>query len=347
MMLFLAQYPEADRQQEGMAQRIVAMDEQFSACPRIYLFISHRQYCKKIKREIKPGIYQYHCNTFLHCFFVLSLFRKAKTIYIHSVVHLLAFLLYFPFIPKRAKVIWDIHGLAPEEQIMAGAMQRAKWYSICETKLIHRANMAIAVTQRMIQHFREKYPKAKPHYLVYSILPTHLLQETYMLPQSPTTVPVVEVIYSGNTQKWQNIELMLQIIKANLWPHIHYTLLTGEPEQMKKQLLAYGLDQHPAVCVKKVMPSELKHYYKQAHYGFILRDDIPVNRVACPTKLTEYLFYGILPIVKSADIGDFKAMGYEYIHYAHFNRTVSQRKSSANQVLAKTLLEKEQKITPI
>ena len=49
------------------------------------------------------------------------------------------------------------------------------------------------------------------------------------------------------------------------------------------------------------------------HLGFVLRDDVLVNRVACPTKLLEYIQYGVLPIVLSDAIGDFKELGYKYI----------------------------------
>lgn len=53
--------------------------------------------------------------------------------------------------------------------------------------------------------------------------------------------------------------------------------------------------------------------YQTAHYGFVLRDDITVNNVACPTKLVEYLQYGILPILLTPNIGDFAARGMEYL----------------------------------
>ncbi|DAB11228.1 TPA: hypothetical protein CPT98_01885 [Candidatus Gastranaerophilales bacterium HUM_19] len=46
-----------------------------------------------------------------------------------------------------------------------------------------------------------------------------------------------------------------------------------------------------------------------------MRDDIIVNRVACPTKIIDYLEYGIIPIISCPEIGDFNKMGYSYIHY--------------------------------
>ena len=63
---------------------------------------------------------------------------------------------------------------------------------------------------------------------------------------------------------------------------------------------------------------ELILEYKKAHYGFILRDDITVNHVACPTKLIEYMQYDIVPIMLSPRIGDFFDMGLEYIPVEDF-----------------------------
>jgi hypothetical protein len=59
--------------------------------------------------------------------------------------------------------------------------------------------------------------------------------------------------------------------------------------------------------------------YSAADFGFIVRDKSPVNGVACPTKLIEYLCYGVIPIVELVEIGDFAAYGYEYVSLADFN----------------------------
>lgn len=346
MILFLAQYPYAGQEQEGMNQRIIAMDDHFADRSRSYLFISHRQYWRRKKREIKPGVQHYYCNTFLHFFFILSLLRRADQYYVHSVVHVLAFLLYLPFFSRKKRLIWDVHGVAPEEQTLAGNATRAKQYALCERVLMKRAQVAICVTDRMVVHYKQKYPWAHITYQVYGILPAHLLQDAYELaPVQPSDI--VNVIYSGNTQRWQHITLMLQCIREHRAPHIHYTILTGDLQGMRQQLKEAGLEHEPTITLAKVAAHELKSYYSRAHYGFILRDDIAVNQVACPTKMVEYLYYGMVPIVKSADIGDFKALGYEYISYRDFSKQVNPVKSRVNHELAKQLLQKKMKCLSI
>ena len=62
-----------------------------------------------------------------------------------------------------------------------------------------------------------------------------------------------------------------------------------------------------------------KDVYMKAHYGYVLRDDITVNNVACPTKIADYFKYRIVPIVSSPKIGDFTDLGMKYITLEEFN----------------------------
>ena len=68
---------------------------------------------------------------------------------------------------------------------------------------------------------------------------------------------------------------------------------------------------------------EMKEVYRHAQYGFVLRDDIVVNNVACPTKIIDYIKYDIIPIVKSPHIGDFEGMEWNIYHWKIFCRTGS------------------------
>ena len=126
---------------------------------------------------------------------------------------------------------------------------------------------------------------------------------------------------------------MLKTISQNISDNIHYTILTGELDIMKSLLVKSKLDNLVSINVLSVQPSQLSEYYQKANYGFILRDDITVNNVACPTKLVEYLNYGIIPIVLSDKIGDFKELGYEYISVQDFSVDLPILKSKINQKL--------------
>ena len=62
-------------------------------------------------------------------------------------------------------------------------------------------------------------------------------------------------------------------------------------------------------CAKSDLGSE----YQKYDFGLVLRDDTTVNRVACPTKLYEYMSIGLIPIVRTPALGDFLELNYAYI----------------------------------
>src|SRR5690606_4791602 len=130
---------------------------------------------------------------------------------------------------------------------------------------------------------------------------------------------------------WQNIDLMIRLIKSNRSDRIKYTIMTGEPVEMIRRLGEEGLLVDDGLEVLTVPSNKLARYYRTAHYGFILRDDMLINRVACPTKMVEYLYYGIIPVVKSSKMGDFDALGYEYVSYEDFTDALPARQSRINE----------------
>lgn len=341
MLLVLANYPDEKTQKEGMSQRMIAVDEQLDDRPRQYLFVSHRLFWQREKETPKPGLVQYRCNLFAHFFFILRLLRQSKTVYIHSVINVLPWLPLVPFLPRRARVIVDAHGVVPEEATLGGNRTKAWLYGLSERLAMRRADMVITVTKAMETHFRQKYPQSKARYETCPILPAHIVGDGNV-DLAVQGEEDVHVVYSGNAQPWQNIELMLAVIRENRSPRIKCHILTGDIPSMRRHLEEAGLADDPHIELATVPPDALRDYYRMAHYGFILRDDITVNRVACPTKLVEYLHYGVIPIVKQPEIGDFNALGYEYIHHEDFSTALRPRKSARNHALAAQLVRDAQ-----
>src|SRR5439155_1739018 len=114
------------------------------------------------------------------------------------------------------------------------------------------------------------------------------------------------VVYSGAAQRWQNVELMLELARDGI-DRFDFTFLTSDPAAFERAAERHGL--RGRVAVHSAPREQLPRYYRRADYGLVLRDDGVVNRVACPTKLSEYLAFGLIPVVKSPDLGDFPALG--------------------------------------
>ena len=113
-------------------------------------------------------------------------------------------------------------------------------------------------------------------------------------------------------------------------PRYKFLILSGQKKRFE-HLIRHKNFPAGKIDVISVKPEELESYYELAHYGFILRDDILVNRVANPTKLAEYLQYGIIPVVKLVDIGDYARYDYDYLPYGEVNNSLTPRKSQKNR----------------
>lgn len=338
MILFLSKYPETAQDfQDGFYQRVINIDTLFETRKRTYLEVKlFGNWIKKHKIYDEKRV-QIECNMFLHLFAILKVFSSADLVYIQSIYNLLYT---FPFLKSfKKKYVLDLHGVVPEELQLLGNSIKSKIFQMVEKFVYKDLDTVIGVSNRLTEHYKGKYPNAKTKYLVYSILPNNLQQITHVELADEGNSKIVNFVYSGNLQQWQNIDLMLeQIKKINDVPNYFFQILTGDPEGMMKKIVENNLNTKN-IDVRAVKPHELFEYYKKAHYGFVLRDDIIINNVACPTKLVEYMNYGIIPIVLSDQIGDFYDMNYERLSITGLTESLPTRKSEINIQIIKKIYD--------
>jgi hypothetical protein len=118
------------------------------------------------------------------------------------------------------------------------------------------------------------------------------------------------IIYAGGVDKWQQIPLMLQIINT-VYNLASWHIYTQEPEAFTA-LLPEEL-RIKDLSIKSVTRDDLLKIYPKFSFGFVLRDHNILNVVSCPTKLVEYIAFGIIPIMDEVNIGDFLELGLRYI----------------------------------
>ncbi|WP_113651714.1 glycosyltransferase family protein [Pedobacter namyangjuensis] len=333
-LVFVANFPSTElEKKEGMAQRILAVDQHFKSYRRIYLQISFLQFLKKKTVNVEENCVQLSVNLFFHFFTIIKIFKRSRALYFHSMINVMPSIIPVLLAPKR-KIILDIHGVVPEENYFTGRKLMGMIYSLAESIIFKRLTIALCVSQAMIDFYKKKYKNSRTNYVIYTILPANLAFNQNVFVDEPSDV--TNIVYSGNAQKWQNVDYMVQLIKQNLSQKIYYYILTGEPDKMKVYFDKYEVP-HSNYTLKSVHPDKLYEFYQKAHYGFILRDDVIVNKVACPTKMVEYLQYGIIPIVKTPFIGDFHSLGYEFVCDSDFSSSLLPNKSIKNKLIAEKM----------
>lgn len=111
--------------------------------------------------------------------------------------------------------------------------------------------------------------------------------------------------YLGGLQKWQNIEETVTLFKKiyNIEKKSYLLILTNSDSKgLKRQLNALGIS-NESYNIMALSSDQVPKYLPAADFGFLLRSESPVNRVASPTKFGEYLCSG-LSVITTPFAGD-------------------------------------------
>lgn len=331
-VLFLAAYPTVENSKDGMISRIRDIDELFIDVPRTYIQLSLK---RNVKTHLKIGLVDVvELNAILHFWRILKIISSHKYIYTHSVYNLRLFWFFLMFFKKDKQIILDVHGIVPEEiKYFYKEKISYLYFSFVEKYIFKKIKYAVFVTNAMHDHYESKYQKLSLRYtpLIYYIIPNKLKDVSLASYDfNKKSKFVTNILYSGGVQPWQNIDLMLDTIKLNQNENLKYHIFTPDVDIIKAKVKTRNINDH-LISVESREPEELWKEYLLADYAFILRDDNLINKVACPTKLTEYLYYGIIPIVLSPNIGDFNMLGYQYIPLSDFNDRNFDKPTQLNQ----------------
>lgn len=245
-----------------------------------------------------------------HCAWVTMIAEKIGKVYIHSVYQSLEDIVKSP----RVTTFYDFHGVVPEELQFMGHEDIAEQMDAEEKVVITNANYIIVANQAMKRHIMRKYPECKATFI---LLPMNNedndREESTLIKNEKAEKPTV--IYAGGLQKWQLIPTMQEAIEKRR-NEFDFRMYVSDTSEFLK---LWGNKTQPGSWrVDTLSAEELKLEYEKADYGFMLRDDIIVNEVACPTKLIDYIKYGIIPIMKSEKVGDFVENGLGYVRLEDF-----------------------------
>ena len=114
------------------------------------------------------------------------------------------------------------------------------------------------------------------------------------------------LVYSGKLDRpWHKPEFIFSLASSILKkdPRMFFCCFTPDLKAAESLVLKSEIDRD-RLMLKYVENEDLNRYYNGADLGLLIRDDIPTNHVASPTKLPEYLLAG-LPVMISKNIGDY------------------------------------------
>lgn len=304
---FFAPFPTEARVTEGWMSRINAVDKIIGGRKKIYINIAEDNQPATLNTyktgiELSVGVKSSDYYLALD-----RIYELIKFSYVHT-LHLAEYAL--PWLGE-GKTVVDFHGITPEEEVMMKRSYLKERYEDIEKIVLKNARYCVMVTDAMRLHYEQKYPEITLEKII--ILP--IVEEIELVHKKIVTSEDLKVVYSGGTQEWQNVPEMIDFAKRHEG-RVSMTFLSHDWSSIKELGESRKLKNATYEFCKK---DNLKKKYSEFEFGLVLRDDTPVNRVACPTKLYEYMASGIVPVVKFAELGDFVDIGYRYIEVDEFN----------------------------
>ncbi len=210
----------------------------------------------------------------------------------------------------NSRILFDNRGLPIEESAMRGDSFLHKLHRNMKKRVILYAkdhcDMYNFVTGPMRDYYIEAYQYSPD--IPYTVIPTLYKAEPVdeegfsVVAQKENYSPKDLIVsYVGSTDVWQSADRLVEVIEkiAIRYSNARFFILTNgsfpEIEKLSEEIRA-------RIVVKGVPHSEIKYYLAMTDLGIVIRDDGIVNRVAAPTKITEYLTNGMC-ILYSGEIG--------------------------------------------
>lgn len=201
---------------------------------------------------------------------------------------------------KNQKIVLWFQGIQPEEMLCSNTplVKKIPFYIILrylERLALAKIKGAIFVSDEMIKHYRTKYHWKGDKWFTMPCFNILLDKKSFFYPRKYDNFSFV---YAGSLDKWQCLDDILQTFKAvqTEVPSASLTVLTKESKIVNDKCQNLGLRNVTTKYVPKELVGEELSKYK---FGFILRDNIMVNRVATPTKINSYMASGVIPIIST------------------------------------------------
>lgn len=189
-----------------------------------------------------------------------------------------------------------IQGAVPEESYMRHHMLwRKKILSILEYIALRMSKYQIIVSPYMKTFLEQK------HELDLNAI---IVPCTSDLIQTTNTKTPDSFTYVGGMSAWQRFDIMLEMFQKILAfkPSAHFYVATGELEKVIELInLHIPPENHSKISVRSINDRKtMQDFLNTMEYGFLIRDDDPVNNVSSPIKLAEYLSCGVNVIISNA-----------------------------------------------
>ena len=301
-----------------------------------------RKNVKLIESEIKGDFYQIKnrklliIDIFLFMallkYYVNNIFKYDKIIIqtrLNSIGFTFFILRFFP----KIKLVYESRGAGNEERLHSKKMNNGL-KAIVKTNLqrgserlmIYNSSKIIFVSESLKDYYKKRYSKLNDSNLI--VFPGAADSELFSFNSELRIKTRNELgfndnetvyVYSGRLEmKWEIPDKIIEFfnyIYKNKNKNCKLLLITPDV-QLANSIINSDLKNR--VLIKSCGLEDVNRYLNASDIALLLREDIPMNNVASPTKFAEYLMAG-LPVIISHGVHDFA----DIINNTHFGVVVN------------------------
>lgn len=230
--------------------------------------------------------------------------------------------------------IFDVRGLVGlEKQLTSGSRMKSRFISHLELQQGRRADRLSTVSENLKEYLVDKIGRHDV-----TVIPSCFNEARFFFDSNARSEirqslhlnqNDILLCYSGGMSAWQRIGDIISLFKrvCSADNRCKALFLTTSQAEVTGQLQTV---QFPAgqSFVRGCAHQDVHRYLSAADIGIILRHDTPVNNVASPVKVGEYLACG-LPVILTRGIGDYSDM----LPAAGVGMLLDEKTDIADQVL--------------
>lgn len=192
------------------------------------------------------------------------------------------------------RIVYWMQGLDAEESYMRNGSKMRRFILDILTKFSMKKSLAIFyVSNEMKRYVEHKYHINTDRNSF--IMPCFNVSQTDGIDVTKEKYEKNVFAYVGSLSKWQCFEDTLDF----------FIKIQGIDKDAELKIFTFAESEAKEIVKKKninsctvtsVPPEKMTEALSDVKFGFVLREDDPINRVATPTKLSSYLSAGVIPI---------------------------------------------------
>lgn len=215
-------------------------------------------------------------------------------------------------IKRNQKLIFVSHGSLEDLRPYPFFYFKYPFYKYLEYYALKKFDYVFCVSQVMKETFIKKIvneskflvtPNVPDKSFIEQVFAEKEINKTQLRKSLRLPVDKKIICYCGNLQAWQKIDLLIEVcVRLAKNNSYYFVFLTKEVEGFAHKLKSMNLNDD-LFLLKSVSNDDVPQYLVASDLLYAVRDENETNRVACPTKLVEYIYSGT-DIIVSKGIGD-------------------------------------------